>query len=361
MLRIKRASNILAITMVALILLSCLPGNVSAQDALDPVVVVYDRRHSTKFSLEDESRSLKLMFDMVNTSSRYIVKVNSDSITNETLSDADILIIADPDDGREFESTEVNAIKHMLANGSSLMLLGGPNIDQNSTYWADSIMQTMGENNALNILLDALNITGVRFSVNETDEVWGDTMYDYFNALNTSYPWMIHMDSTTWDTTHPIFNNINELILMTSTLKPIDLTSSVATGYDTSFAQYRRGFFSMGNQAFPNMSLDEFAARPLSFSAINGTFPSWMSAFQFNQSRIIVSGSTVMFSGYSIDSPETEEKWFYQADNARLFMNMLDWLSEEFVEAPGAIEPMLLISASFLVVGVAYYLIRKLR
>jgi hypothetical protein len=361
MLRIKRVSNILAITMVTLILLSCLPGNVSAQDALDPVVVVYDNSHGQKFDLEEEFRSLKLLFDMVNTSTRYIVKVNSDPITNETLSEADILIIADPDDGREFESNEVGAIKNMLNNGSSLLLLGGPNINQNSTYWADTTMQTMGENDALNILLDSLNITGPRFSVNETDEIWGDTMFDYFNALNTTYPWMIHMDSTAWDTTHPIFNNINELLVMTSTLKPINLTSSIANGYESTFAQYRRGFFSLGNYTFPNMSLAEFAANPLSYSAINGTYPSWMSAFQFNQSRIIISGSTIMFTGYAIDLPETEERWFYQADNARLFMNMLDWLSEEFVEAPGAIEPMLLISASFLVVGVAYYLLRKLR
>lgn len=361
MLRIKRASNILAITMVALILLSCLPGKVSAQDALDPVVVVYDTSHGQKFDLEEELRSMRILFNTVNTSTRYIVKVNSDPLTNETLSEADILIIADPDDGREFESNEINALTHMLANGSSMLLLGGPNINQNSTYWADSTMQTMGENAALNTLLNALNITGPRFSVNETDDIWSDTMFDYTQALNDSYPWMIRMDSSTWDTTHPIFNNINELLVMTATLKPIDLVSSIATGHETSFAQYRRGFFSMGNYSFPNMSLDEFAANPLSYSAINGTFPSWLSAFQFNQSRIVIGGSTIMFSGYTIDLPETEERWFYQADNARLFMNILDWLSEKFVEAPGAIEPMLLISASFLVVGAAYYLLKKIR
>jgi len=93
MLRIKRASNILTLTIVTLILLSCLPGNVSAQDALDPVVVVYDASHRPKFDADDDLNGLKLMFDMVNASTRYVLKVNTGTITNETLSDADILIV----------------------------------------------------------------------------------------------------------------------------------------------------------------------------------------------------------------------------------------------------------------------------
>ena len=152
---------------------------------------------------------------------------------------------------------------------------------------------------------------------------------------------------------------------MTATLKPIDAASAVARGYDSSYAQFRRGPYSWGNVSFPNMSLTEFEEAPLSYSAINGTLPPWLAAFEYNGSRVIVAGSTIMFTGYNLDLPEGasmwESQWFYQGDNARLFMNMLDWLSADSAEPPSAIVPMLTISAVILLVGIAYYLIKKMR
>ena len=104
-----------------------------------------------------------------------------------------------------------------------------------------------------------------------------------------------------------------------------------------------------------------FEQHPLAYSAINGSFPSWMSAFEFGSSRVAIVGSTIMFSGRPLDIPETELTWFYTADNAKLFMNILDWLSTEFIAAPSAILPMLIISSVILVVGVVFYLYKKLR
>ncbi|UCH03575.1 MAG: hypothetical protein JSW05_08210, partial [Candidatus Thorarchaeota archaeon] len=81
--------------------------------------------------------------------------------------------------------------------------------------------------------------------------------------------------------------------------------------------------------------------------------------FEYNDSRIVISGSAIMFSGLVMDVYESESQWFYTADNARLFMNMLDWLTEGFVEPPGAIYPMLMISLSILAVGAVYYVFKK--
>ncbi len=86
-----------------------------------------------------------------------------------------------------------------------------------------------------------------------------------------------------------------------------------------------------------------------------------MSAFEYGNSRVVISGSAVMFSGLVLDIPGSESRWFYTADNSRLFMNMLDWLSEGFVEPPGAIDSMLTISLTILAVGAVYYTFRKLR
>ena len=358
----RRASTTISVIIAVMILLSCFQVTVRAQADLDPIVVLYDAEHSPQFSPTDEDEGLKLMLDMVNASTRYLVKINEDPIRNNTLSDVDVLIIASPDRSNEFTASEVAAIDEMMNNGSSLLLLGDPSIGQNSSYWNDPQFQDLGETIAINRLLDSLNITGPRFSVlyDEDDDVYrGDAMFDLNQTLNETAPWVIGMDSSTWDATHPIFRNINELVLMTATLKPLSLVSSIAKGYETSFAQYKINDLNMGNYTYLNQTL--YAENPLSYSAINGSFPSWLSAFEYNKTRIVMSGSTIMFSGRTLDIEGSESQWFYTADNSRLFMNMLDWLSEEFVEAPSAIIPMLIISSVILVVGVSFYILKKTR
>ncbi|UCE09991.1 MAG: hypothetical protein JSW61_13615 [Candidatus Thorarchaeota archaeon] len=361
------------ILIVAMLLLSSFQYEVAAQrEEMDTVVVLYDTTHRQQFDARDPDYDLKLMLDVVNASTKYIVKLNEEDPLNDTiLSDVDILIIADPDNSSVFRQEELESIVEFLANGSSLLALGDPTISQNSTYWvADQTFQDLGENYALNNFFDGINMTGVRFSVNHTTSAGlptqrADTMFDYEHALNETVPWVIELDSSTWDTTHPIFKDINSLITMTATLKPIDDASIVARSHETTFAQYRRGPNTWANLSYPNMSLDAFNEVPLSYSAINGTFPPWLAAFQYDTSRVIVAGSTLMFTARTLDLPleddRTDLRWFYQADNSRLFMNMLNWLSEGSTEPPGAIVPMAIISSAILVVGVAFYIFKRIK
>jgi len=302
------------------------------------------------------------MLDAVNASTRYMVRIYNGSHLNDTvLTDADVLIIASPSAGSPFASSEAASIVRMLNNGSSLMILGDPTISQNSTYWTESALQSLGDNIAINRLLDMLNITGVRFSINATSEstLWADTMFDYERNLNSSYPWVMQLDSTTWNTNHPIFKDINGLILMTATLKPLSLSSSIARGYKSSFAQFRKGPYTWGNISFPNMTLEESQTWPLNYSAINGTLPPWLSAFEYNGSRVIISGSTIMFTGRPIDIPKATLKWYYAADNARLFMNMVSWLTSGRATPDSAILPMLIVSSALFFVGIVIYVFKK--
>ena len=361
--RINNASKLCVAIIAMMIVLSSLQSPVSAQiESLDPIVVMYDASHSPQFSGTDANGGIKLMLDMVNDSTRYIVRINEEPLNETILNDVDILIFASPDRSAEFELNESLAINAMMENGSSLLLLGDPSIDQNSTYWSDQTFQDLGENVAINTLLDSLNITGPRFSLNYTEDnerAWGDSMFDYEESLNSTYLAIIEFDSTTWDTTHPIFNDINTILTMTSTITPINHESSIATGYESSYAQWRRGPNTFANITYPNMTLADYAEAPLSYSAINGTFPTWLSAFEFNQSKIAMVGSTIMFTGRVLDMPESEDQWFYQADNSRLFMNLMNWLSEGFTESPSAINEMVIISSVILIVGVAFYLVKK--
>ncbi|MFW9768265.1 MAG: hypothetical protein ACFFF9_07525 [Candidatus Thorarchaeota archaeon] len=364
---LRNTTRVLATVVTTMILLSSLQGIVSAQSNLDPVVILYDDSHGQQFAGDDENIGLKLMLDLVNASTKYDLRINEDDeLTESLLNDVDVLIIAAPDEDNPFSATETTSISEMLANGSSLFVLGNPNINEDSTYWAEALMQDMGDNQGINRLLDALNVTGVRFSLNVTnpglEEMYSDVMFDEEHTVfNSTYSWMIRLDSTTWDTNHPIFRNINEIYTMTSTLKPIDLASSIARGYESSFAQYKLNYNSWANYSHPNMTLEEFEQDPLSYSAINGTYPSWMSAFEYNNNRIVIAGSALMFTGRDLDYPETDLKWFYMGDNSRLFMNIMDWLSEDFIAPPSAIIPLAIISTVVLSVGVVFYLFKKLR
>jgi len=360
----NKIPRVLAITLALMILLSSFQATIPAQADLDPVVVLYDASHSPQFDAADAESGLQLMFDMVNISTRYIIHVHeAGPLDEEVLNDVDILIIADPDNSDPFSNEEYVGIAEMLANGSSLFLLGDPAISEESTYWPEGPMEDTGDNIVLNSLLDGINMTGPRFSINETEtDIWSDTMFDYNHTFfNASTPWVIQLDTTTWDTNHPIFRNINELVTMTSTLKPVELASGIGNSYESSFAQYRHDVNSWANYTLPNMTIEEFSLNPFSYSAVNGTFPSWLSAFEYGSGRVTIVGSTIMFTGRNLDWPDTEFQWFYVADNARLFMNILDWLSVDFVTAPSAIGPVLIISAVILVVGVAFYLLKKLR
>ncbi|TFG33897.1 hypothetical protein EU527_06210 [Candidatus Thorarchaeota archaeon] len=359
--QLNHAPRLIAAILTAIILLSSFQATVHAQAGLDPVVVLYDASHSQQFAADSEDLGLKLILDMVNASTRYIVHINNDdSLTDDILNDVDILIIASPDDSSPFSSEELAGITEMMINGSSLFVLGDPVLSQKSTYWTENLLQDTGDNIALNKLLDGINMTGPRFSINTTSvDDYADIMFDYENALNDTIPWVIHLGATTWDTTHPIFRNINDIYTMTATLKPLSLASGIGKSYESSFAQYRVNSNTWANWSMPNMT--KYELNPLSYSAVNGTFPSWLSAFEFGDARVVISGSTIMFTGRPIDIPDTNLNWFYMGDNARLFMNIISWLSDEFVTAPSAIVPMLIISSVFLIVGVAFYLMKKLR
>jgi hypothetical protein len=360
--QLRKAPRILAIVLAVMILLSGFQVTAQAQTDLNPIIIVFDASHSPQFSADD-SVGLKMIIDLVNESTKYMVRINEAPLTDEVLNGVDILIIAAPDESSPFTANEISGISEMLANGSSLFLLGDPALGQQSTYWADTEMQDIGDNIAINRLLDGINMTGVRFSINTTAPYeWSDTMFDYDHALNeTTSPWLFTLDPTTWDSTHPIFRNINELYTITATLKPIGLASGIGHGYESSFAQYQVSANGWANYSKPNITLEEYSLKPLSYSALNGTFPSWISAFEYGSSRIVILGSTIMFTGKTLDLANNELQYFYAGDNARFFMNIISWLSEDFAEIPSAIVPMLIISTVIMIVGVAFYLLKKIR
>ena len=104
---------------------------------MNPIVILYDASHDPQHDVTDAESGLKLMIDMVNASTRYIVRINNHELTDAILNDVDVLIISTPDDDLPYSNAEAASISEMLVNGSSLFLLGDPTIDQSTGYWAD--------------------------------------------------------------------------------------------------------------------------------------------------------------------------------------------------------------------------------
>ncbi len=95
MLHNKGLTKLIVITMAFLIVFSSVQTPVSAQvGELDPVVVMYEASHSPQFAADDADDGFKLMLDMVNASTRYIVRVNEEPLNETIMNDVDILIIA---------------------------------------------------------------------------------------------------------------------------------------------------------------------------------------------------------------------------------------------------------------------------
>ena len=127
----NKIPRLLAAVLALMLLLSSFQATVPAQADLDPVVILYDASHSPQFDATNEESGLKLMFDMVNASTRYIIHIHEDGELDETiLNNVDILIIASPDRSNPYSAEEYAGISEMLANGSSLFLLGDSPISE---------------------------------------------------------------------------------------------------------------------------------------------------------------------------------------------------------------------------------------
>ena len=106
--QLRNAPRVIAIIVAMMVLFSSLQTGVRAQAPLDPIVVLYDAGHRQQYDAFDLEEGLNLMLDAVNASTKYIVRVSTEDLTDEVLNDVDILIIAAPDPSYPFSSEETD-------------------------------------------------------------------------------------------------------------------------------------------------------------------------------------------------------------------------------------------------------------
>lgn len=329
----------------------------SSAQTIDQVTVLIDETHLERYSFDS---NFTKAINALNLSTHFLVKIMDDGeINNDTLNNVDILMMTSPQEA--LSSNESYAIQQFLSKGGRLFLSTDPQIGQNTTY-----EHTLGNPEVFQQILDALNITQIKISMdikkdnvtNEITNIYGDSMLDIDHAVDENHTYLIRLDASTFIPDHTITQGISEVYTITATFKPTNTSFAIGRGYNSSFAQYVEDG-NYRNATYPNMSfqkyyelLNETGFPP--YSAINGTRPPWLIGLQMNQSKIAIVGSTIMFSDMMCEILNTT--WFDTANNAQLFMNIMEWLGGDLIEVPTIIPYVTGFSLITLVIGLVVYL-----
>ncbi len=329
----------------------------SSAQTIDQVTVLIDKTHLEKYSYDT---NLTKAINALNLSTHFLVKVLDDGeIDNNTLNNVDILMITSPQ--QTLSDNESLAIQEFLSKGGRLFLSTDPQIGENTTY-----EHKLGNPEVFQKILDSLNITQIKISMdvkrnNETNEItdiYGDSLLDIEHSVDENHTYLVRLDASTFTVGHTISQGISEVYTITATFKPTNTSFAIGRGYNTSFAQYvvdnkyrNASFPAMNFQTYYDI-MNETGVPP--FSAINGTRPPWLIGIQMNQSKIAIVGSTIMFSDVECEILNTT--WFDTANNAQLFMNIMEWLGEDLIQTPTVIPYIAGFSLVMMVIGLLVYL-----
>ncbi len=286
-------------------------------DAEHEYVILFDEYHGQYFNRTLMYTALSalnnLLPDILEDEIRIDLIFNNDSRFNSTnLQGVDLLIFTNP--GSETKDkliyTELEAVLDYVELGGSLFLLGNPLAqDENITGHPVSINDLLAARE--NTLSSARLRTGSDLSnsdlvIDDFSNTYGNESYvclDFYNAT--------HSITEPTERINPIVLAISEqeIQINTTTL----YTSSISLGNEN--LQY-----SIGRTAITSYSVNE--EYDIFRDSING-FLTWLLAKGVGSSRMILSGSTIMFSDLEISD---NQKWINQTDNLDLWKNIILWL-----------------------------------
>ena len=282
---------------LAILLISLIPRiSVLAQQEEGQITIVLDFSHDQLFS--PQNRNFTQAIDFLISQPEYFVRILEEGkLTEENLTHSHILVVSNP--GKNYSSLELEVISNYLAQGGSLFLLGDYQV----------VERPIGNPVALNRILQALEISGVRFTTfNEGNETQGDAIVDSVTAQVLSYN--IEVDGTylSTDLTRGIISSgIETLLVAGGSLTTSNPNLIMSTGSDTSEA------VSLSGQTISSQ-------------------PAWLAAFSKENSRIVLCTSTTMFSDTLCAT--TNSSWFESSDNAILWSNIIRWMAVPRVHDP---------------------------
>ena len=262
-------------------------------------VIMFDESHGQYFNSSIMRHAIDAIYNLTSLIPEISINViiNKDSRFNSTnLQGVDLLIITNPGIDYEFSSEELNAILDYVELGGSLFLLANPlTKDENITGHANIINSILSaRNNKLTTarIRPGLNISHSTVIVDDFNHVYDNDTYVHYTGINFN---------------HTIFQQDYEIQNITL------YSTSIELGGENE--QYAIGRTSV--TAYSINEQYEIFRDPVNH------FLTWLLAKTIGNSRLVVSGSTVMFS----DLPITDNKaWINEAQNLELWKNIVLWL-----------------------------------
>ncbi|NVM03224.1 MAG: hypothetical protein HWN67_12865 [Candidatus Helarchaeota archaeon] len=292
------------------------------------VVILFDEAHGQFCRLDEYKGNYILALTLLNMSARYQVRVlgNGSSITPLRLLGVDILVIGNPGINDTYDEKELNTISTFALMGGSILLMSEGYVED--IY---PLNQSIPNHTELNKILKAVGVFQAKFT-NLNHTIRDVSQWLYYYAGDTH---QIPIPGASFSPQHTVGMGIDTVLMFGShiDINPFIFSSNImATGR--------------------TLDLGTFIY-PLSTTASETILPIWLAGFQlFSSSRILLCGSTMMFSDIAPRGMEriikTKDKnitlaspWYFaydtsdfgllfglpSFDNAKLWMNMFDWLS----------------------------------
>lgn len=286
-------------------------------DSEHEYVILFDEYHGQYFNRTLMYTALSALNNLLSDALEDEIKIdlifNNNSRFNSTnLQGVDLLIFTNP--GSETKDkliyTELEAVLDYVELGGSLLLLGNPlTQDENITGHPVPI------NDLLAAREDTLSSARLRTG---SDLSNSDLLIDDFSNVygNESY---ISLDF--YNTTHSITESTELINPVVLTISEQEIQINATTLYTSSISLGNENLqYSIGRTAITSYSVNE--EYDIFRDSING-FLTWLFAKGVGSSRMILSGSTIMFSDYEISE---NQKWINQTDNLDLWKNIILWL-----------------------------------
>ena len=262
----------------------------------EELVILFDEAHGQWFN----TSRMQTVVNMVNGSSSTSMFVNKSPFNATNLMGVDIVIITNPGNDTIFTSDEGFYLNQYVNRGGGLFLLSNP-YNTNETL--------SGRSELLNTLFGSMNVqdfSDLKFWSDSNRDA--DTILDDHNSINDSRGYIsLSTDKITNSTNISSFpTNISKVLLNSQSISaPIRISEA----YISSYAE---------DAAHEVHLADEI--------------PLWLGGLNNSDSRIVISGSTIMFSDLII--PGTNVAWTSHPnfDNLNLFNNTINWIADVMYE-----------------------------
>jgi len=257
----------------------------------EELVILFDEAHGQWFN----TSRMQTVVDMVNGSAKTSMFVNTSPFNATNLMGVDVVIITNPGNDTLFTSDEAFYLNQYVNRGGGLFLLSNP-------YNTNETLSGRSERlNALLSSMNALDFADLKFWFDANQDA--DTILDDHNSINDSSGYIsLSVDKFTNSTNISSFpTNISQILIHSQSISaPIRISEA----YISSYAEDAAHVVHLADE-----------------------IPLWLGGYNKSDSRIVISGSTIMFSDLII--PGTNIAWISHPnfDNLNLFNNTVNWIA----------------------------------